>query len=161
MSYAQEMEQDVKAAFVYNFIRFVEWPGRPLPPSDHPINLYILGNDEAADATAALDGKTVRGRKIVVRRVAGVAGIEKCQVLFIGQSVKSQARAILEAVRNLPILTIADFPGFARSGGIVNFVPAEQRLSFEINQVAAERKGLRLSSQLLKVARIVQEAEWR
>lgn len=158
-SMGQETDYDVKAAFVYNFIRYVEWPARAFRAADDAITLCIVGSDEAAEATAGLDGKTVRGRRIAVKRVNSAAGIEKCQILFVGRSAKAHARAIVGAVRGLPVLTVADIPGFARSGGAINFVLAEQRIAFEINQTAAERTGLRLSSRLLKMARIVREGE--
>jgi hypothetical protein len=160
VSWAQEMEHDVKAAFVYNFIRYAEWPARAFQGPDDAIVLWVAGTDDTAEATAALDGRTVKGRKIVVKRINGpVVPGEKCHLLFVGKSERSHVRAILGAVRGMPVLTIADFPGFARSGGVVNFVLAQQKVAFEINQVAAERGGLRLSSQLLKLARIVQEWE--
>lgn len=156
-SWSQDMEYEVKAAFIYNFLRYVDWPSTAFQGPDASINLCVFGHDGVAEAAGALNGRTVKGRRIVAKRVDKIEGLEKCHVLFLGRSEKVRAVGVLAAIRGVPVLAIADFPGFAKSGGTINFVLAGQTVSFEINQESADRSGLKMSSQLLKLAKIVQE----
>jgi hypothetical protein len=149
-------EPQVKAAFVYNFTKFVQWPNHILPPGEPQLSLCVLGNDHLADTLDSLKGKTTSGRQLSVRRIAGPEDAGRCHIVYIGRSERDQARNILKGMKS-GILTIGDMPQFASSGGIINFVIVESRVSFEVNVDAAEKAGLRISSQLLKLAQIVKE----
>jgi hypothetical protein len=146
-------EYQVKAAFLYKFVQFVEWP-REAPAA--PVAMGILGADPFDDALDAIvAGKSLRGRRFVVRRFDSVAAVDACQVLFIAPTEARRLPQILDALGDAPILTVADMEEFAERGGMIGFVREGRHVRFEINIAAAERCGLRISSQLLKVARIV------
>lgn len=155
--FAQESDESkVKAAFVYNFTKFIQWPNSTLPPGETRMSLCILGEDHLGDALELLTGKTVSGRTLSVRRIKGPDDAGRCQILYIGRSERDQARNILKGMKE-GILTIGEMNQFASSGGIINFGITESRVSFEINIDAAERAGLKISSQLLKLAKIVRD----
>lgn len=148
-------EGDVKAAFVLNFIKFVEWPASAFHAPEDPIMLSVLGRDPTADSLASLDGKTVSGRRVVVRKVPGLTALERCHVLFVGASEKTQLVLILGAVQRWPVLTVADFEGFAGRGGTIGFLRRENRVGFEINEESARKAGLKVSAKLLYLGKIV------
>jgi hypothetical protein len=149
-------EPQVKAAFVYNFTKFVQWPNHILPPGEPQLSLCVFGSDPLADALESLKGKSASGRQLSVRRITGVEDAGRCQIVYVGRSERDQARNILKGIK-AGILTIGDMNQFTSSGGIINFVIVENRVSFEINIDAAERSGLKISSQLLKLAKIVKD----
>jgi hypothetical protein len=151
-------EYKVKAAFLFNFVRFVDWPA---PAFDHPaapIVLGIVGQDPFGDGIDRLvDGKTVNGRPLMVRRIRGAADVAGCHVLFVSGTDRVGATKVLTAVHRAPVLTIGEAEGFADAGGIINFTREGRYVRFEINVNAASRAGLTLSSKLLRLARIVRD----
>jgi hypothetical protein len=152
---AAPAEPDVKAAFVLNFIKFVEWPSSAFRSADDPLVLAVVGKDPTAAAIERLDGKTVSGRRLVVRRAAGAAAVDPCHVLFIGASGKGELPALLGEVHRRPILTVADFEGFAGRGGAIGFTRQSDRIGFEINEEAVRGAGLKVNAKLLYLGRIV------
>jgi len=149
------LEYAVKAAFLYNFAKFVEWPDSPAaPPST--LTLCVLGTDPFGEAleTAVLD-KTVRSRTLSVRRLQGLEDLGPCPILFIASSEVGRLPQILERLRGAPVLTVGESDGFARAGGMIGFFLEENRVRFEVNLGAAEAAGLRISSRLLGVAKVV------
>lgn len=149
-------EYEVKAAFLYNFTRFVEWPPDALRDTDEPFVIAVLGHDPfgpVLDGTVA--GKTVAGHRIEVRRAARVDEVLDAQMVFIAASERASAPAILKALDRPGVLTVGDTEGFAGRGGTINFVLQERRVRFEINPASAEQAGLKMSSQLLKLATLV------
>jgi hypothetical protein len=154
--WAESTEQQVKTAFVYNFFKYVDWPANALPPSEQAVSLCVLGQDSLGDALESLNAKTMQGRKVVVRKVGRAAEADHCQALYVAKSGKEPVSSVVKVVRE-GVLTIGDVSGFASSGGMINFIVADTRVSFEINIDAAERAGLKISSQLLKVAKIVKD----
>jgi hypothetical protein len=148
-------EGDVKAAFVLNFIRFVEWPTSAFRSPEDPIVLSIIGNDPTAASLESLDGKKVSGRRVVVRKVPGLSAPERCHVLFVGASVKGELASVLGAAQRRPILTVADFEGFAGRGGTIGFIRRDNRVGFEINEESARKAGLDVSAKLLYLGKIV------
>lgn len=150
-------EAEVKAAFVFNFIKFVDWPPSAFQSREDPVLLTILGNDPIGAALSSLDGKLVAGRRVVVRRVPSLSGTERCHVLFVGASEKAALAAVLRGAQRWPVLTVADFEGFPGKGGMIGFVRHNDRVGFEINEEAARRVGLTVSAKLLylgKAARV-------
>jgi hypothetical protein len=148
-------EYIIKAAFLFNFAKFVEWPADAFKDDLSPINLCILGTDPFGPALDTLKDKTIKGRPFKTKRVNKVDDIEACHILFISASEKGNLKQILDAVRNSNTLTVSEIEGFVQMGGIINFIIVNQKVHFEINPAAAERSRLKISSQLLKLARIV------
>jgi hypothetical protein len=145
----------IKAAFLFNFAKFVEWPANAFKDDLSPINLYILGTDPFGPALDTLKDKTVKGRPFKIKWANKVDDIEACHILFISASEKENLKQILYAVRNSNTLTVSEIEGFAQTGGIINFIIVNKKVHFEINPEAAERRRLKISSQLLKLAKIV------
>ena len=153
----QQLEYEVKAAFLYNFAKFVEWPEEAFRDSTAPITIGILGkNPFQGELREVIKGKTVQGRKLDVRRVKGHL---TCHILFIASSEKDNLKKILQRLAGSCALTVSDIEDFASRGGIIGFLTEENRVRFEINVDAAERAGLRVSSKLLKLAKVVEEED--
>jgi hypothetical protein len=150
-------EYDVKAAYIYNFAKFVEWPRGKPPEPGGTISVCLVGNDPFGPALAAIEGKTAEGKKIRIRREQFARNVKGCEVLFISSSEEERLDRVLEAVKGLPVLTIGDTKGFAQRGVMINFYMESRQVRFEINPKAAERGGLKISSNLLKIAKIVGE----
>lgn len=150
---AAPTEWDVKAAYLFNFTRFVEWPDLPGVPADAPFVIGILGADPFGRALDdALAGKTVGGRPIVVRRLREPAGAGSVQILFLGAATERETALALRAARGRPVLTVGDGNGNSRRSAILTFRIRENRVRFDVNLTAAQEAGLKVSSQLLKVA---------
>lgn len=153
---ARAPEYEVKAAFLYNFAKFVEWPPQAFAYSSTPIRFCVLGDDAFADTLSnTIQGKSVSGRPIVNSRLQAPAQARSCHVLFVSPAVPEAVKLALESIRNLPVLTVSESADFLRLGGMINFVLEQDRVRFEINLEAAERHHLKLSSKLLAVARVV------
>lgn len=150
-------EYKVKAAFLYNFTLFVEWPTEAFTGNDSPLTVCILGKSPFGNALGGLKGKTVKTRKLAVRQINSPQEIGGCQVLFVSASEKMQLPNILAAVKNRNVLTVSDIDSFAEAGGIINFITLEDKVRFEVNLKAAQQARLKISSQLLKLARDVIE----
>jgi hypothetical protein len=151
-------EYQVKAAFLYNFAKFVEWPPQAFKSPTDPIAICILGEDPFGHALEdAVKGKTIEGRGFVVPRISEVRQADSCQILFVSSAERKRARAILAELRANGVLTVGETEGFAEAGGVINFKLEGGRLRLEINVDAAERAKLRLSSKLLSLAQIVKK----
>ena len=148
-------KQEVQAAFLYRFIDFIEWPPQRSRDAGATITIGILGKNPFGDALNTINGKKIKGKTIVVKPVAAFADLRSVHVLFISPSEKDRLRQILSRTRDLSILTVSEINGFPRSGGIINLTTENNRVRFEINPDAAQRARLRISSQLLKLAKIV------
>jgi YfiR/HmsC-like len=148
-------EGDVKAAFVFNFIKFVEWPPSAFRSPEDPIVLSVLGNDPTVASLASLDGKKASGRRLVVRKVPVLSALEQCHVLFVGASEKEALAPVLGAAQRWPILTVADFEGFAGRGGTIGFIRQDNRVGFEINEESAKKAGLKVNAKLLYLGKSI------
>jgi hypothetical protein len=143
------------AAFVFNFAKFTEWPPAALPPVA-PLVICVLGDPAAAAAfDQAVYRQTVQGHRVVVRQALDDGSGHACHVLFIGRSLDKSATALLEGVKGNAVLTVSESPAFAETGGAIQIFTENDRMRFAINNEAAQRQGLRLSAQLLSLARIV------
>lgn len=148
------LEYGVKAAFLLNFTKFVEWPSAAFEDPGSPVQICILGNDPFGRALdEVLAGEEVSGRKVVARRITRPPAAKTCQVLFLSAETKDAARSLTEVPRD--VLTVGEGDRFLRDGGMITFVIDDHRVRFDINQTAAESAGLRLSAKLLTVARSV------
>jgi len=146
-------EYDLKAAFLYNFVKFVEWPPAAFAGQGTPLSLCVLGEDPfGGSLDAVVRGERVGARGLVVQRPDGLDDLDACHVLFVSRSERKRLAKVLARVQGQPVLTVADMEGFLRAGGVINFVQEDSRVRFLINTEAAERGGLRISSKLLRLA---------
>jgi uncharacterized protein DUF4154 len=143
-----------------HFAKLVSWPGWPRPAEqDQAFEIAVVGRDPFGEQLEATIGTSlVQGRPIRIRRALTVEELDRMpQILFLGNSDLEQARRALKAVKGLPVLTVGEAKDFANAGGVVGFrVTAEGRVAFDVNVQQAERSGLKVSSQLLRVARVVE-----
>ena len=144
-------EYDLKAAFLYNFAVFTEWPEQ----APAGMNVCVLGTDPFGNALDLLTAKQVRSVPVVVQRISGSEKIRGCHVLFIGASEHARLAQILDVTRSLPVLTVADMKDAARRGVMIGLVMQDQRVTFEMNVAAARAARLSVSSKLIKLARNV------
>ena len=148
------LEFQVKAAFLLNFTKFVEWPQEAFPEANSPITICLLGDDPFGRVLdQLLAGEVVNERALTVRRISDVPRARTCQILFINR----REQDVPQLLRTLGggVLTVSESDEFISDGGMINFVIDDRRVRFDINQTAAEAASLQLSSQLLKVARSV------
>jgi hypothetical protein len=154
---------DVEAAFIYNFAKFVEWPAEAFGRSDSPIAIGIVGEDPFGPVMEQItQGKQVDGHPFVIRRMHASDDMRNRQILFISSSEGGKTKQLLERLRGTPVLTIGESRGFAKQGGVIDFVVEQGKVRFEINVGAARRARLNISSRLLSLAKIVtdnQEAQ--
>lgn len=168
-------EYQVKAAFLYNFIKFIDWPGEDTADSNEPIVIGILGKDPFGDAFKPIENKQIKEREVIIKRFKRleeqeksgdkdkdddelqkqIEAIRECQLLFICSSEKTRLKEIIDLVKDYNILTVGDTEGFLNSGGIIEFVMEENKVRFEISITAANRAKLKVRSQLLRLAKKV------
>lgn len=153
---AAPSEYDVKAAFLYNFARFGEWPTAAFADGGK-LRLCVIGNDPFGPALGAIAGKPVASRSVEILRLDAGDDARRCQIAFIGGGNLAAATQIARRLERLPVLTVAEMQGFAAAGGAIEFYLLDNRVRFAINPDAAQRAGVTLSSQLLRLAQIVQE----
>jgi hypothetical protein len=151
----------IKAGFIYNFAKLVQWPTTAFAQPDSPIVIGILGDDPfGATLDRIVADKKINGRGLVVRRLRwsrDFKDVKDCNILFVSFSEREHIDSVVDAMKWLPILTIGDAPGFARRGGIINFTLEDNKVRFEVNVEAAKHADLTISSRLLTLARIVQQ----
>jgi hypothetical protein len=150
---AAGLEYEVKAAMIYNFTRFVEWPAAAWKDARAPLVVGVFGSDPFSGVLdETLREKSYGGRRIEVRRVQTAIEAEACQVLFIPKSEKKKVAELLASLRASSILTISDSDDFTRAGGVIGFVTVDNRVRFAINKASAEKAGLTVSSKLLRLS---------
>lgn len=170
-------EYQIKAAFLYQFMKFVDWPKEKVADSNEPLIIGILGKDPFGDAFEPLRNKKVDNRKTIIRRYETLEGLKqsseenetelhrrlealrKCHLLFICSSENKYVTAIINSVKSHGVLTVADMIDFLESGGIINLIIEDKRIRFEISAVAAEQAKLKVRSQLLRLAKRVIKQE--
>jgi hypothetical protein len=150
-------EYSVKAAFLYNFAKFIEWPGGSFEDARSPLSICIIGQDPFKENLDFLRNNTVKGRRLLVKRLSADEDLKQCKIVFIGKSEQERVPLLLSSVKNANALTIGEVGNFCKSGGVINLFTEKNLVRFEINVDAAERAGLVISSDLLKLARIVRE----
>jgi hypothetical protein len=152
----QMNEYQVKALFLYNFARYVEWsPQRFKAPND-PIVICILGQNPFGSALdEAVAGKLVEGRPFVVRKISDIQPADSCSILFVNSSDRKRFRSIAGRIKGSGVLTVGEMHGFTSDGGVINFRLEDGKVRFEIDVDAAAREHLHISSKLLSLAQIV------
>jgi hypothetical protein len=144
-------EYQVKAVYLYNFGRFIEWPSSI--PKTETFNICVLGRDPFGTVLdTTVGGEAIESHKLVARRIASAREAEGCRILFISGSEAVRVKETLAAVEKYGALTVSDMTGFTSDGGMIQFVMRANKVRFKVNLTAAENVGLVLNSQLLKVA---------
>jgi hypothetical protein len=157
---AQSKEYQVKAAFLFNFAQFVEWPDAAYAGTNASFCIGILGDDPfGAALEQTIQGETIGNHTLTVRRAHEVVDLKNCQMVFISKSEKSHVAEVMSVLGSRPVLTVGEVDGFARAGGGINFYLEGTRVRFEINPAAAQKGGLKISSQLLSLGKIVAPAK--
>lgn len=151
-------EYELKAGFLYNFAKFVEWPPETFAMANDALVLCVLGKNTASVVlTRVLQGKAVKGKKLVIRPTTELTTLRSCHIVFISGVEENRLAQVWEALQGAQVLTVGEMERFARQGGIINFIQVQNKIRFEINLNAAKRAGLKLSSQLLKLAILVED----
>jgi hypothetical protein len=152
-------EYQIKAVFLYNFAQFVEWPPTAFASPSAPLCIGVLGADPFG---AALDetvkGEAIGNHKLVIARSNNVQDLKGCQLIFVSDSERDHVSDILAALDPEAVLTVSDIESFARRGGVINFFLQGNKVRFEINPTSARHEGIRISSQLLSLGRIIDPA---
>ena len=164
-------EYQVKAAFLYNFLMFVDWPQEKMADSNAPIIIGIIGKDQFENAFEPVKDKLVNNRKVIVERFKPfeelkksdkavldqqIEAIRKCHLLYVCRSEEASLKEILNLIKDYSVLTVASMEKFIDSGGgIINFVMEEDKVRFEINVTTAKQAKLQIRSQLLRLAKRV------
>ncbi|MGD1042500.1 MAG: YfiR family protein [Sedimentisphaerales bacterium] len=168
----QASENDIKAAFFYNFIKFTEWPeGKVAEPNT--ITIGLLGENQFGDAFDPVKDKLVKDKRLIIKNLgrfrksfpqndAGklefanyIKQLRKCHMLFIDDSERENYKAILDAVKGYGVLTVGETEDFLDVNGIITFIPGTDKPVFEVNQKVCEQEGLKISSKVLRLARKV------
>lgn len=152
----------VKAAYLYNFTKFIEWPGSALGKQETSFVIGVLDDEPfARSLDATVRGKSIANRAVKILRLSWVkrsdrAKLSECHVLYVGQSVRHRLSEILAVLEEQPVLVVSDIRNFASEGGMIGFVLEKGRIVFEINRGALKRGQLQASAKLLKLAKIVE-----
>ena len=152
----QTTEYKVKAAFLYNFSRFITWPEHA-SRDDGKFNLCILGGDPFGELLDALGGKSVQNNSLEIKRLDNLDQSHVCQIIFVSQTGASDIENIMSTLKDLPALTVSDIEGFTARGGIIEFKLVDKKVRFNINIDAANHAGLTISSKLLSLATVVRD----
>ena len=153
-------EYEVKAAYLYNFAKFVDWPPHSFANSGSPIVICVLGEDPFGGALReAVHGKTVAGRRLAVREITALLGARGCHILFIGSGEWRRSHPALSNLSGSGLLTVGETAGFTASGGIIGLKLEGGRIRFQINLEAARQAPIQISSKLLSLAEIVKTQE--
>ena len=149
-------ENQVKAAYIYNFGKFVKWPSSSSANHGSDFTICVLGEDSfGAVLQSTLAGESIGGRPVTVKRIPNPQYGTDCHILFLNSEQQSHLREILADLGQASVLTVSDMPDFSKIGGMIQFVRDGDRVRFEINRASAEDAGLTLTSDLLKVATAV------
>lgn len=173
----ENREYKIKAAFIYNFIKAINWPQERMGDANEPMVIGIIGRNPFGDAFKPIENKTVRGRRLVLRYFEGpseqnnessndrekttfdVEGVRDCHILFVCSSEVGYIGRILDAVKVNSVLTVSEVDGFLKAGGIINLVPGTNQPVFDVNLTASRKVGLVISSKLLRIANKVIDEE--
>ncbi len=152
-------EFQVKAAYIYNFGKFVKWPAVAAANQSGSFTICVLDHDPFGNILqSTLAGETVGGKPVAVKQIEKAQNASVCHILFIGSAQGKDLKGIFSALDEYAVLTVSDIPDFSKRGGMIQFVPEGNRIRFEINLDGAERSHLVFPSELLKVAVAVKQS---
>lgn len=147
-------EYDVKAAFLYNFAMFIDWPKEAFAGPDSPFVIGVLGTDPfGSSLEETVAGERVKGRPIVIKRFSEAAGAQGCHLVFISASEHRRVKDLLRVIRRPALVTVADMPGFVEAGGLIGFVTTT-RVGIRINPAVLRESKVLISSKLLRLAQV-------
>jgi len=153
-----DREYAIKAAFLYHFGNYVQWPPEDCPTDKDRFVIGVIGDDPFGPALDAIaEAKAIQGRKVLVRRFASVQACTHCHIVFVARSATATLTDLPEPPWGTHALVVSDVPGMASRGAVVSFFTLANKVRFEVNPAAAKRAGLKISSKLLRLARIVQD----
>ena len=153
---AAPLEYQLKAGFLYNFAKFIEWPAPAFEKAQTPYRICVLGPDPfGEDLDVAVGEATLQGRRLVVQRLSDVKDAGGCHILFVSKADPRKLPALFQALANAPTLTVGEDEEFTRAGGCLRFFKLNNNIRFEINVQATERAHLKVSAKLLNLARVV------
>ena len=156
----QPGEYDVKAAFLFNFTKFVEWPENAFVDPQAPIVIGVIGDDPFGESLVRIvAGQKAQGRGIEIVKYRYGDNLRRCHVLFISGSERQRRAPILASLQETSVLTVSDIDGFAEAGGAIQFVVQENRVRFVVNLEVATQGKLRVSAKLLALARVINRSE--
>jgi hypothetical protein len=148
-------EYEVKAAFIFKFAQFMEWPAGAFTSDTDAIIVATVGDDPfQGSLDRVMAGKTIGSRPMAVVHFSSVDQIQRCHVLFISAANADELPAILSKVAKSPVVTIGEQDDFCASGGVIQFLIEDAKIHFEVNTAAADQSGVKISSRLLKLAKI-------
>ena len=150
-------EYEIKAAFIYNFINFVEWPQSDSKSDTGSFNVCILGDNRLSAASKTIQGKPVQGKILQVKHIANAGEHEECDLIFFAISNTERLQRALESIKGESVLSVGESNDFIDKGGVIGLYIENNIVKFEINQLAAIDNGLQINSQLLELAsRVIQ-----
>ncbi len=156
----REREYKVKAAFLYNFAQFVTWPSNQSTKEERQFNLCLYGNSPIHRfLEESVQGKKLHNKEVFFLHLTSRKAIQTCHLLFIGTTRREWTAALRPTLRGKPILTIAEFDQFSKTGGMIQFFIEDKKVRFAINPDEVERGNLHISSKLLQLAKIVNEKD--
>lgn len=157
MVVAAAPEYQIKAAFLLNFAKFVEWPVSAFTDEKAPFILGVVGTDPLESVLDVLNGQMVKNRPVKVQRLTGTEGLRQCHMLYISVSEVKRLRDTLTALADAPVLTVSDgLEQFTQYGVSINLVLVDNKVRFEMNIGVAKKAGLSVGTQLLQVAKVVE-----
>jgi len=152
----ESKEYQLKAAFLFNFAQFVKWPADSFNSTDAPFSIGILGDDPfGAALEETIRGESIDNHRLTVVRGQSIGDLKDCQMIFVSRSEEGHVGEILSQLNSKPVLTVSEVDSFAREGGVIDFYLSSGKVRFEINPQSAQRCGLKISSQLLSLGKIV------
>lgn len=150
------LEQRVKAAFLFNFTKFVDWPPDAFTSANAPLEICVLGVDPfGAVLDEAVLGKSINNHPLSIRRVSPASDLKNCKVLYVSDSAQPDFHELSSRLRRQPTLTVGDFDNFTQEGGMIRFLIVDGKMRFEVNRRNTEQARLTLSSKLLSIAHAV------
>ena len=147
----------INAEIPYNFAKFIIWPKESFSNVDASLQLCVIGKSPFGTALASVEGKRIHTRRLAIRVIPDTSQIGRCHLLFVSTSEGGRLDDILSATDGTSVLTVSEIPGFSRAGGMITLKIVEDRTRFDINRLATNRAGLKLSAKLLRLAdRVIQ-----
>jgi hypothetical protein len=151
---SQPSEYQLKAVYLFNFAKFVEWPAAAFSAPSAPLIIGVIGKNPFGDFLEnTVRGKALNGHPLAVREIRASNETTNCHILFISTSEQKRVPEILKSLQNAPILTVSEMDHFTETGGMINFVWVEKTIHFQINDAIAKNAGLKIGSKLLGLAR--------
>jgi hypothetical protein len=150
-------EYNVKAAMLYRCLELVHWPADASAAKEPTLTIGVLGKNALGESLNCLAGKSISGRKLMVKRLSRPEEAAGCQSVFVGASEKKRTAKILKELTGLPLLTVGEAPGFVEQGGIINLLVERRHVRLELNTAAAEKAGIGIDPELMKLVPVTGE----